>query len=146
MKPNFTYFSTDGLAIDSFNKALDVVRSEKMIIDSDYLFALEAAERGNLPAVCEMATLFCVGAHGLPRNYNIARIYIDALKDYNQDHPEAYINALYNSGILEYSFNNFSTAMPEFIKAAKHMVIHLPLEQWTFEVFDYIEQISLKQR
>ena len=135
-------FDLKRLELSSFEKAFDVLKTEKLIIDADYLSLIEAAERGYVIAACEMATLFCEGAPGLPRNYNTARIYIDVLKDYNKDDPITYLEALYNSGILEFNFGNFEAAKTEFTEAAKVMVLNLNPENWMFETFDYIKKLA----
>lgn len=143
MKPTYTYFDPEKIAPlnESYTIALSVVERHKLIIDSAYLDAIEAAHQGDVLAICEMASLFGSGAPGLPKNYKQARFYIDVMKEYNKGQPETEVEALYNSGRLELKFGNNQSALDEFTKAAKLMVSNLSPEKWDFRILDYIQTI-----
>lgn len=144
MCPTFTYFKPEEISppIDSFSLAFWVVEHGNLIIDSIYLPVIEAAQRGHVPAICEMAILFGSGAQGLPKSYTWARFHTDVLKDYNKGKPNTEAEALFNSGLLEYEFGNLEAAKTEFIEAAKIMVNFLPTEQWNFRVFEYLDTLN----
>lgn len=144
MKPTYTYFHPDNLdsPIDSYSLALAAIERNNLIIDCAYLPVLEAAHRGCVSAVCEMATLFGSGAPGLPKNYTQAQFYTDVIKGYNKGDPETEVEAIYNSGCLAFRFGNFEKAKTEFIEAAKIMVNNLPPEKWGFGVFDRLRQLD----
>ena len=144
MKPVYKYFKSEKITAqgESYSLALSVVEEYKLIIDSAYLDAIEAAHQGDVLAVCELASLFGAGAPGLPKNYSQARFYIDVIKEYNKGHPKTEVEALYNSGCLELKFGNEKSAKDEFTKAAQIMVNNLPAEDWNFDVFYDLQQVT----
>lgn len=144
MKPTYTYFDPEKITPpnESVTLALSVIERHKLIIDSAYLTAIEAAHQGDVLAICEMASLFGSGAPGLPKNYSQARFYIDVMKDYNKGCPKTEVEALYNSGCLELKFGNEKSAKDEFTKAAQIMVNNLPAEDWNFDVFYDLQQVT----
>ena len=103
MKPTFTYFKQEEISppIDSYSLALWLVEEGNLIVDCCYLPVIEAALRGHVAAVCEMASLFGSGARGLPKSYRWARFHLDLIKKFNEGDPEPEVESLLNSGLLE---------------------------------------------
>lgn len=147
MKTTFTYFDPQNLIspLDSYCLALSAIKRDQLIIDSDYLPVLEAAQRGHIPAICEMASLFGSGARGLPKNYFRAKLYLEVLKEHNEGHPKPEIEALYGLGHLEFDYDNFEMAKSAFIQAAKIMVNNLNPEDWNFNVFYYLQRLASQE-
>lgn len=144
MSPKFNYFDSKELLepIDSYASALSVVLEDNLIIDSAYLEVIEAAHRGDVTAVCEIAILFGTGAPGLPKNYYRARFYTDVIKALHKGNPELEVDAFYSSGSLELQFKNYQAAKAEFLSAIKIMVEELPPERWNFDAFYYLQQVT----
>lgn len=144
MPPNFKYFDPQDLSfkMESYNLALSEIAENKLILDSAYLPVIEAAHRGSVAAVCEIAILFGSGAPGLPKNYTMAKFYVEVLKAHSEGDPKPEIEAWYHSGILEYEQGNYEAANSEFLQAAKIMVEHLPPVEWDYRVFENLETLS----
>ena len=83
---DFEYFNRDQVGeIASFGKALPCLVGANAIVDSDFLTVIEAAERGVFEAMCEAARIFMTGVKGVPRNYHLAKRYLDGILVVNEN-------------------------------------------------------------
>ncbi len=144
MNVGFKYFSlADAKCIGSFSRALSVLEKEKILLDSQYLPVLEAAERGDFFAQLEMQEAFASGTREVPKHYGLARRYTDMIIEYNRGRIEPEIESFVNSASLEYEAGNLESTKKDLAQAIKLMVNNLPLEKWKFDTFSFLCQITI---
>jgi hypothetical protein len=141
MSSIYKYFHESKIKIDNFEKALKRIETEKLIISSEHLPVLEAAEREDFHALCEMAVLFSDGAKGIQPNYKISKHYHKIIQEKNKGDPITEYESHRGIAFLEMNFQNLEAAKYELIEAVKLMVNNFPLEQWNFNPLHNLEKI-----
>lgn len=143
---NFRYYVRSGGKIESFKKALDIIKEEKILIDSRYLEVIEAAEMGLCTAWLELSEGFQKGLFGLPKNYRMAKYYFDLMiESCSEDetyskYPQLLFESYRASGYFELDYNNKQLAFDSLLAAVKIMVNQIPPEKWDFNIFHFLQQ------
>ncbi|MCA0235853.1 MAG: hypothetical protein LCH81_05685 [Bacteroidetes bacterium] len=145
---NFKYYVRNGCKIENFKQALDIIKEEKIIIDSKYLEVMEAAEMGLCTAWLELSTGFQKGRKGLPVNYRMAKYYYDLMiKECTEDetyskNPRLLFESYRAAGYFEFEFNNNQLAFNNLKAAVEIMLNQIPPEKWDFEIFHLLKQAA----
>lgn len=142
----FRYYVRNGCKIQSFRKAFDIIKEEKIVIDSKYLEVIEAAEMGLCTAWLELSEGFWKGLFGLPKNYRMAKYYFDLMieacsedESYSKN-PQLLFESYRASGYFELDYNNKQLALDSLLAAVKIMVNQIPPEKWDFDIFHFLQQ------
>ena len=141
MSSIYKYFHESEIKIDNFEKALKLIKEEKLIVDAEHLKILEAAERRDISALCDLAKVFTEGATGIQPNYNVAKKYHKIIQEGNIGCPAAEHESHRNIAFLEMEFQNLEAAKYELVEAVKLMVNNFPLEKWNFNPLHNLEKI-----
>lgn len=145
MGSNYKYFHESKIKIDSFEKALKLIKNENLIIDAEHLKILEAAESGDIGALCDLATFFNDGTKGIQPNYKIAKKYHKIIHEGNKGDLIAEHESHRNIALLEMNFQNLDAAKYELVEAIKIMVNNFPPENWVFNNIHNLEKIIAHQ-
>lgn len=138
----FKYFNSEDTKIQDINKVQNALSlaQNPIIVDAEYFPLLEAAENGDIFATAELAEAFRKGRKGIPRNYNLAKYYASLMLENAEDNISLEVEALHNSGYLEYSFGNHKQAIHLYKKALFLMHNFLPPEEWTASLYSDMQK------
>ncbi len=141
----YKYFCEPGDKITDFSSAMQIIRAEKLIIDTKYLKVIEAAERGYCTAWIELQEGFRKGQKGLPQNYRMARYYSDLMirackEEADSQEPFLLFESYRAAGYLEMDNGNHERAALEFGEAIKLMVNRISPQEWDFNILHFLHQ------
>lgn len=128
------------ISLIRFEKALELIKKEKLIVDANWLPLIESAEAGDRMARHDISSGFIFGKSGLPQNYKLAVHYLMQLGDHNgeDDLMRFYSNRCL--GDTHFRFGNFDEAKNSYTVAAKCMIM-LPMTEWDFEMLRTLETL-----
>lgn len=125
---------------DSNNNVDDDIGNTAIIMDADLLVLLEKAKSGDIDALIDLGHAFNDGKRA-GKNYTLAKKYLEQLLDTLDDEYElAKYYTLWNLAVLEADYGNYENLKQRFYQIIDFMVNHIPMEEWKFDVFGWIEE------
>lgn len=121
-----------------YKKALEMIKNEKLVVDSICLPLIEAAESGDRAALHKLHSAFKFGEFGLQKNYSLSLHYLNQLREQDGDDELLKFYSTRCLGDTHYKFGNFEEAQTQYSAAAKIMM-NLPNNEWDFEMLQTLE-------
>lgn len=118
-------------------------------IDAKHLPLIEAAMTGNFFANCEIIEAFTNGhIEGIPINYECALVFADVFHETNLtgNDPALMVANAKNLGNILAKLDRLDEAIKYYHDAIKLMVDKLPLADWDFRVYRYLEETILQKQ
>ena len=115
-------------------------RDELVIMDAQLLVLKEKAESGNADALADLAHAFRTG-EGAGKNYSLAKKYNELLlNSLDGENVLGKYYVLWNLAVLEADYGNYENLKKRFYQIIDFMVNNIPMEEWNFDVFDWIKE------
>jgi hypothetical protein len=143
MPYQYLYYKNSSPLLDNFDKALDLIKREQLVLDAKCLTLIEAAERGDTSASHDIHCAFKWGYYGLSPNYRLSLYFFDLSRKKDGDDALLNFHSTCCLGDTHFKFGNFEEAQKAYMDATKIMV-NLPVEKWDFGILHILEDLVYK--